>query len=288
MPLAELAKVAGQTQRVVARIAEGMVDDRGTGRLHQNVTNATTLSLIGLRSGSTVLDIALPQPALDQLPADGMPAELGEMAVTVLVESLEILSEDDLQPVLPVGVDDITVRDIDVWLRALRSYSRISIDAELSRSALRAEITPREARAKLRNAASQPSITYVSASHQAVTGKLYAVNLRTGSFRIEDDAGHSIRLNVSEEIRDEVAQLINRRVRAYGKASLDSRHRLVSFDVDGLEEAPELMIDQGAFFEKHELVAPSRSITQAELEVGVISDLSDDEIDAFLSALETD
>jgi hypothetical protein len=85
--LAELAKVAEQTQRVVTRIARDMIDDRASGRPRHNISDATTLSLIGLRSGSTVLDIALPAAA-DTLMAEDMPQELGEMALTVLAESL--------------------------------------------------------------------------------------------------------------------------------------------------------------------------------------------------------
>jgi predicted regulator of amino acid metabolism with ACT domain len=86
--LAELAKVAEQTQRVVTRIARDMIDDRASGRPRHNISDATTLSLIGLRSGSTVLDIALPEAAADTLMAEDMPQELGEMALTVLAESL--------------------------------------------------------------------------------------------------------------------------------------------------------------------------------------------------------
>jgi hypothetical protein len=285
IPLTELAKVAEQTQRVVTRIARGMIDDRGPGRLRQNVAAATTLSLIGLRSGSTVLDIALPEAAADVLSVEDMPAELGETALAVLVESLEILSEDEPRPVLPVGVDDRAVQDIDDWLRSVRGYSRITLNAQLSRSTLQAEITPRTARTRLKAAESQPSIPYVSADHQALTGRLYALNLRTGTFKIEDDARHSIRLTVPEDVRADAAQLINTRVRAYGRAALDQRHRLLSFKVAALEPLPDL-VDQTAFFERHELVVPPRSIEQADLTQGVITDLSDDEIATFMAALE--
>src|SRR5580700_6513767 len=92
--LADLAKVADQTQRVVTRIARGMIDDRRPGPIPQNVAGATTLFLIGLGNGSTILDMALSSRAQDALSAEGMPIELGEMALTALAESLEILSED--------------------------------------------------------------------------------------------------------------------------------------------------------------------------------------------------
>lgn len=283
--LTELAKVAEQTQLVVTRIARGMIDDRVSGRPRKNIADATALSLIGLRSGSTILDIALPDSASDTLAPEGMPPELGEMALTVLVESLEVLSEDDSQPVLPVGVDDQASEDIDDWLRALRSYSHVEVNALLSRGEIQADIAPQEARTRLKTAVSQPSLPYISADNQALTGKLYALNLRTGTFKIEDDARHSIQLAVPEDLRAEAAQLVNTRVRALGKASLDQRHRLTSFSVAALEQLPEV-VDQRAFFERHELVLPPRAIEQRDLTHGVIADLSDDEIAEFMAALE--
>lgn len=287
IPLSELARVAEETQRVVTRIARGMIDDRGPGRLRQNVSDATTLFLVGLRSGSTILDIALPESAQDKLGTQGMPLELGEIALTVLTESLEILSEDEAesQPVLPVGVDDKAIQEIDGWLRSLRSYQSVTVEAELSHRSFEAEIIPREARKRLRNASSQPSIPYISADHQALSGRLYALNLRTGTFTIEDDARHSIRLTVPEDLRSEAAQLINTRVRAIGNASLDERRRLLSFKVAALEQLPD-QLDQKAFFERHELVTPERPITAGELTTGVITDITDDEIDAFMAAVE--
>jgi hypothetical protein len=216
-----------------------------------------------------------------------MPGELGEMALAVLTESIEILGEDDLAPVLPVGVDDSTASEIDKWLHALHSYKRISINAELSQGSIQAEFVPKEARARLRNAISQPSLPYVSSDNQALTGRLYALNLRTGTFRIEDDARHSIQLNVPEDVRNEAAQLVNTRVRAYGRASLDNRHRLLSFSVAALEPLPDFM-DHAAFFERHELIAPSRSLEDRDLSDGIVHGLSDEQIDAFMAALDAE
>ena len=285
--LTDIAKVAEHTQRLVARIATGMIDDHARGRPRRNIVRATTLTLVGLRSGSTILDIALPEPASDILSTEDMPRELGEMALTVMAESLAILAEDDPAPVLPVGVDDRVSDEIDDWLRALRGYTHVSIDAELNDSIIRADLNPTKARTRLRRAVSQPSVPYVSANNQALTGRLYALNLRTGTFRIEDDARHSIQLSVPEDVRNEAAQLVNTRVRAYGTASVDKRHRLILFNVAALEQLPDLL-DQTAFFERHELVPPPRPLEEHDLQRGIIQDLSDDEIAAFMAALEAD
>jgi hypothetical protein len=116
-------------------------------------------------------------------------------------------------------------------------------------------------------------------------GRLYVLDRQTGTFRIEDDAGHSIQLVIPEEVRGEAAQLVNTRVRAVGRASLDERYRLLSFNVAALEELPEL-VDQETFFERHELLPPQRPIEQADLTRGVLGDLSDDEIASFMATLE--
>src|ERR1022692_1012294 len=284
MPLAELAKVADGAQRVVSRIARGMVD-RGPGSVPRQVADATTLFLTGFRPGSIVLEIALPESAEDTLAAEGMPVGLGEMALAVLAESLEALSGDEAQPMLPVGADEGVVECLDQLLRSLRGYRDVTVDCELGGRVRRAEFAPKSARELLRGALSQPSVPYVSADHQALTGRLYALNLRTGTFRIEDDARHSIRLAVPEDVRGEAAQLIGTRVRAIGMASLDDRRRLLSFDVAAFEQLPEL-VDQAAFFERHDLVIPERGIGEDDPAQGVIPDLSEDDIEEFMSALE--
>lgn len=283
--LSELAKVAQQTQRVISRLAQGLIDDLTPASLRHEVVNATKLSLVGLGPGSTVLDIAGPVPDTDTLTAEGMPEELRDMAMAAFVESLGTLSQE--HPILPLGVDDAGVQAIDDWLRSLRDYERITIVAEVSGAPRQAEITPRLARRQLRSAETQPSLPYISADHQILTGRLYALNLRTGKFSIEDGTGHTIRLSVPADMRDEAAQLVNRRVRAIGTALLDSTGHLISFEVAAFIELPALG-DQGAFFEYHRLEEPPRPISQEDLTQGVISDLSEDEIDAFVSALRSE
>lgn len=281
--LAELARVAEQTQRVVSRLAQGLVDDLDPGRLRKQVAAATRLYLIGMRSGSTVLDIAAPEQEMGALEAEGMPLELRDLAMMAFVEALHELSQP--QPELPLGIDQNGARYIDEWLRSLRHHDQISLEAEVGSATARATVRPSAARKQLKAAETQPSLPYVSPSHQALTGRLYALNLRTGTFSIEDDAGHSIRISVPEDMRDEAAQLANRRVRAIGTPSLDSaRRRLIFFEVAALDELPPLG-DQLAFFSTHPLEMPPRVIAESDLEQGVVLDLSDDEIDAFTSAL---
>lgn len=172
IPLSELAKVAKETQLVVTRIARGMMDDRTSGRPHKNITDATILSLIGLGAGSTVLEMALPGTTSEMFNTEDMPATLGEMALTALVESLDILAEDEPNPVLPVGIDAKAADDVDSWLSALGGYSQIGVTADLSQNLLQTSVRPREARTRLRSARSQPSVPYISADNQALISQL--------------------------------------------------------------------------------------------------------------------
>jgi hypothetical protein len=285
IPLADLAKVAEQTQLVITRLARGLIDGPALGRLRKSVVEATTMSLVGVHAGSTVLEIAGPELDSDTAALDDMPADLSEIVISTLVDSLDSLSEPE--PSLPVGVDSRAVKSINNWLRALRRYDRVSLKADLNSGTREAEIQLRSARDSLEHAEPQPSIPFVSAHHQALTGRLYALNLRTGSFSIEDDAGHSIRLSVPEDMRSEAAQLVDTRVRAIGNASLDERRRLMGFDVAALEPLPpEFVVNQEEFFQRHELVESPP--LPAALDIGIIPDLTDDEVNDFIAAFEAE
>lgn len=283
IPLSDLAKVAEQTQALVSRLARSLIDRPTLGRLPKKVTEATTLFLVGVYAGSTVLDISGPELDLAGLTAEDMPGELSEIVISTLVDSLETLS--DPQPVLPVNVDERARSSLDKWLRSLLGYEQVSVKAELSGGTRLTEIEPRSARDNLHHAESQPALPFVSANHQALTGRLYALNLRTGNFSIEDNAGRSIRLRVPEDLRAEAAQLVDTKVRALGNASLDRYHRLVSFQVDLLEPLPpDPTFNQESFFSRRDILESTP--LPGQLERGIIPDLSDDEVNAFLAALQ--
>lgn len=284
--LAELAKVADQTQRIITHIAQRLVGDTITGRATTNIASATTLSLVGLRSGSTVLEIALPPIDDDVLQAEDMPVDIGQMALSLFAQGLCILAEDDSAPALPLGIDERVVQDIERWLTTLRPYQTVDVEAHVDGERTWAHISPRVARQALRRAEGPPDVPYVSAHHQALTGQLYALNLRTGTFKIEDGLGHSIPLVVPEHVRGDASQFIGRRVRVIGSATLDERHRLQSFVVSSLEETPEHFFRQSEFFDRHELIIPPRGVANSELDSGVIPDLSDDEITQFMLAFD--
>lgn len=278
--LEDLAKVAQGTQQLVTRLARGLAGKRA-GRPPTDLVAATRLFLVGLRPGSTVLDIAGLHPDPDVLIADGMPGDLGERVLGLLADGVRALSEE---APLPAGLDAPALNDLDTWLRGLRKYSQVTLETDVPTGRRITIFEPATLRRQLTTVTPEPPLPFVSPEHQALQGRLYALNLRTGSFSIEDDIGRAIRLNVPGDVRDAAARMVNTRVQAIGSPRVDEGGRLIGFDVAALVSAVDPFV-QGEFFERHELEVPATRAVVGLLEAGAIPDLSDDEVDAFLNAL---
>lgn len=285
--LEDLTKIAEATQSVVRRIARSMVGQNRSGKASQPVSDATTLSLVGLRKGSTILEIAGP-PLMDEQTAFefDLPTDLSELSLKLLSEGVCALASDDDVPELPAGFDSSLVHDFDDWLRSLRKFDSVVVESAIGGKDLQARIVPRTARKRLEEAAPQPALPFVSPTEQALRGKLYALNLNTGTFSIEDDAGHKIRLRVPTEVRQTAALLVTHYVKAIGKPTLDELGRLRSFTVTSLELAPdvEALAQQTGFFETHDLRPPTPKDLRT-VDGWAIEGLTEEEADGFLSAL---
>lgn len=284
IPLTDLGRLADETQALVRRLARGLVGQRGPGRASFQIERSTALTLVGLHAGSTVLEIAGPVEAEDALDFGNMPLDLGDRALIMFLEGMSALGSAD--PELPVGYDAAAVNDLQAWLRSVRGYKTVELDSDIRGRRLSASIEPAKARRTVRGLQPQPSMPYVSPTEQALEGTLYALNMHTGTYSIKDDSQHTIRLKLPSEIREEAAQLINQRVRAIGRPEMDDSHRLTAFTAYQLIPAPDLAVlhQQGRFFERHDLVAGATADDRT-LNEWVIEDLSDEEVDGFLSAL---
>jgi hypothetical protein len=178
------------------------------------------------------------------------------------------------------------VEDIAAWLHGVRTYDFVGIDAVLP-DGRQEEVTvmPRIAQQRIGFAVTAPTMPYVTTTDQALDGQLYAVNLHSGTFRIEDVTGHSIRIEVPESLRPRTAPLIGTRVRVIGKPNLDERHHLMSFEATdiGTGHGPP-GIEQTGFFDPHKLVLKP-PLSDDELDSWGVSDLAEDEVEAFLATL---
>lgn len=284
--LNDLARIATATQKFVHQIAGNLVGQRGPGAQRKAVSDASSLRLVGLKPGSTILEIAGAEIDQDVLDYD-IPTDLTALTFDALVSGLVAISDDDPHAELPVGFDRRLVDDLDAWLRSVRQYESVALESHVGSKTTTVTTVPRSARARLQSLSPQPVLPYVSPTEQALEGKLYALNLNTGTFSIEDDAGHKIRTNVSAEHRSAAALLINRRVRAIGKPELDEDNRLRAFAVSSLGPAPDLagLSMQKGFFEPHELDVRPPAGEGGSLDEWAIGGLSELEADDFMDAL---
>lgn len=282
IPLHDLAEIAKQTQLVVRRLANALVARPGPGRPTSAIEQATELLLVGLTKGSTVLEIAGVEARAHSLELENMPPDIGERALELFVDGVAALGEEE--PEMPLGFDDVARQYVDGWLRHIRKFERIGVSLRVGRYSKEREIDPRTARRRLKTVQVQPRVPFITATQQAVEGVLYALNIRTGTYAVEDDSGQKIRLTVPSDLRSEAATLATRRVRAIGNAEINERGRLQSFAVSSLGpvSTPE-GLEQGRFFERHELSAPQ--VVSDDLDQWAIQGLSEEEADDFLTSL---
>jgi hypothetical protein len=283
IPLTDLASVADKTQKLVRRIARSTSDRAGPGRTPAHIEEPTTLLLIGIRPGSTVLEIAGPS-AESQLDLGDVGDDIRTQALSIMVDGIEAVATGSE---LPDGFDDLSVRSLDEWLDSIAATAAVAeLTAEVGTRPKRVlRVVPQEARAQLaRRVAPAP---LAAPPEQAVEGTLYAVNLRTGRYTIEDDLGNSIGTSASVFTSEEIAPLLGRRVRAEGMPRFDEAGRLQAIELTRLAAAPDTNdIDAERFFRNVELeellqgAGPLRSMDELAIE-----GLATEEIDDFLRAI---
>jgi hypothetical protein len=236
-PLGDLARLLEDTQ-AVARCFGRRVAGRSTrGRRPSVVPAATQLKLVGLDTAgdATLLDLAGVDAPAGGLLGDALPLDLGARALFAFVDSLTALTERD--PELPVGFDEDIRYGLDNWLRRVRRFDRVVVSVSVGGVARGCELDAATAREVLAALDLPPHEPPVPSARHAVEGILYALNLHTGTYAVEDDHGQRIRLTVPAELRPASAALISRRIRAEGEATIDDQGRLHILSVAGLAPA---------------------------------------------------
>jgi len=288
--LSELVRIAGATQTFVRQIVGNLVGQRGPGAPRKAVSEASQLRLVGLKPGSTILEIAGAPPIEDFLEYD-IPTDLTDITFGLLMGGVSALAAADRSPPeLPVGYDHRLVGDFDIWLKSMSNYKSVAFESRVGGRTVTTITSPSVARRRLKSVSPQPVLPFVSPTQQALEGRLYALNLNTGSFHIEDDAGHKIRTVVPTGVRDDASVLVSRRVRAVGKPELDEVGRIRSFQVERIGAAPDMagLSQQKSFFEAHELEVKPPVGERGNLNEWAISGLSEVEAESFMAALTAD
>lgn len=281
IPLDRLSAVARGAQLLVTRLARAGEGRGGVGRSPRKLSEDIRLMFVGIEPGSTQLLIAAPprEPQLDLGPAF---EQMVEQALAALADGVDAAANGEA---LPEAFDDLSRRALGEWLDAIAQASgETEMESRIGgRPPKTVRFRPSQAVASVQGAtADRQSLPPVE-----VEGVLYAVNLHTGRYVIEDDMGSSINLLTSMFTGEQVAPLLGRRVKAGGNPEYDDGGRLKEIDVLSLTPAPSLEgFDSDRFRRGVELeellegVEPIQSVDDL-----AIDDLTEAEIDAFVRSL---
>jgi hypothetical protein len=216
--LTTLANLAATLQELNRRIGRDLLASSSAGRTPEVVASLTDMRLAGLTAGSTRLHFA--RGRSDELDLD-----------------LEVDAEIDSRFWQIVGGIATNVRP--GWVTDPIADSAKKFGAALAESAPQVELRKfgeepiKVVAATLNTDVWQEDTATTARSEVVYTGRLEAVDLRSGRFRIVDDVGNRLTL---EQVSDPqtVAYLINHRVRAMGVGTLDSTGRLKRIDSPSL------------------------------------------------------
>lgn len=280
IPLADLARIADETQQLVHRLGRSLAGQSGPGRSATFVEEATKLTFVGIQRGSTLLQIAGPVVDPELFTDDSVPPPIGVQAVELVVDGLQAL---DANQALPPAFDDPSTGTLRSWLGALASVSESVVVSGASPGRSRTcRIDPRATGERV--PVGEPTLPLPR--DVTVEGVLYAVNLHTGRYHIEDDAGNKISLVLDAVNPDDIGPLVNRRVRAEGLATRDATRRIQLVTANSIALAPD---------DPTGIETPQGSLTLGELLSGVepigstdelVIELGAEEAAAFLAALD--
>ncbi len=286
VPLEQLGQIAERTQTLVLRIARGLSGREGAGRTPAPLRAATRLLLVALGAGSTTLDVAGPPLQAELDLGDDVPSNVTEQSLDVLAGALSAAAYPDAP--VPAGLSTSAGDTLDALLADLSAYRRVDVTVKRARSIQHIMLVPPQARETLETKRTSPADLSGATTARVVEGILYAVDLHSGRFRVEDDLGNSISLRVPTELMEGVEGLLARRVRAAGTARVSRDGRLLDVVVTDLAGAPEISgLEPLPFWHNADLEAalrqrpPVRSIDDLE-----IADLTDEEADGFWAAID--
>lgn len=283
IPLDRMAQVADATQELVVRLARGLSGRSGAGRTPGALAADLRLNLVSIGPGSTMLDIAGPP----------LEAELdlgGDVDPPAAVQALELLSRalkgtarDDVP--LPL-LSRPAAESLDRWLSAFQPYEEIAATVGRGTEKQEVRLAPQSARQTLHRKVNPPSDRVDEKVVRRVEGELYAVNLHSGRFRVEDDLGHSIQLVVPGDLATGAGRLLGNRIRAVGQVDLDEVGAIRELTVNAIDAAPEddslpESLDREA--ELEDRLEQAAAIAPADL---AMDDLEDEEAEAFWRAIE--
>jgi hypothetical protein len=212
--LNDIASLAGRLQELATRVGRWVTEQEGPGRTRNYITEIAALRLRRMEEGSTRLVIG--RGAADQLEVR-LPLE--QEVDDRFWQIMAALGTDAPPVEAPPGVLESGREVLEALTRASKSVS-----ITRSRDGARTEFRPAEKDREAWRVADEES----GGTDLAVTGRLKALDLESGRFKIRDDAGNAIHLHsvVEPEL---AARLVGQRATAVGRAILgpDARVRWI-------------------------------------------------------------
>lgn len=168
VPLDELAGIAQRAQELVSRLARELSGRSGAGRTPDELRDLGRLLLVGLRGGSTTLEIAGPelQPELD-LSAD-VPGDAGTQALERFGLVLEALTGPD--PTLLPGLDPPAARSASDLVGVLAPYPEVDVVLDVQGRRRLLQLRPGVITNALRGSEPPTESTEAAAAPRAVAG----------------------------------------------------------------------------------------------------------------------
>lgn len=285
IPLDRLAEIAERTQDLTLRMARGLSGRAKAGRTPDQLAGAVRLMLVGLSEGSTTLDIAWPPLTAELDLGDGVPETVTTQTFQMLVDTIDALSNDGDLPELSEPAYDA----VESWLDALTAYPEVEVSSAVSDgNGHGVVLQPREARRRMPDKRAATVTDAPVAPTRSVEGELYAVNLRTGRYGVEDDLGRSIPLDVPDDLRQQVADRLGDRIRATGPAKLTTAGLIEVLHVEELRPPASWAEADRTFRRADDLATQLAGIEPiASTDDLAMDDLTDEEADAFWAALGT-
>lgn len=259
--LDELAAIAGSLQQLVTRVGRQVGDQQGPGRTADHVDRVTRLRLRGLRSGSTVLDVAYGEEGA--LPMDvGLEREIADRFWEI--------------------VAGIGANQRPAWAGPLVADSALALRDALARSAARVQVRRGGGEAIVIDTAQADREVWREVrritDEVTVTGRLEAVDLKAKRFRIRDDVGNGVTLEAVDDA-EQAGRLVGQRATAGGVGISDDKGRLV---IRGARLVPSPL---PTLWTVREADIDAMVAGATEPDARGLTDLTGEEADAFLDVI---
>jgi hypothetical protein len=260
--LSVLANLAESFQELTRRIGGDVVNAAGPGRTSEVVAALTDMRLTGLTGGSTTLRFVRGRPDELQLGlavSAEINARFWEVVAGIAAASRPDWMTDPVAESTGKVVSALAGAAPEVELRAGTQQIKVAT-ADLVADVWRP--TPA-----------------IETTEVVVTGRLEAVDLRSGRFRVVDDVGNRLSLGHVQQ-PETVAHLINQRVRAVGAGLVGPGGALKGVDTPTIEaqSLPGSWFDRSSVDLERELAKPGPA-------PGGGADLSDEEYAEFMATI---